>query len=126
MAMIRAAALGALIYLTIVVCYPDGIGTAYHVFVPSLIASGALGVWLIHKTFDLSEVAAKFMVEAAFLVTVAAFVGFTMPQRSGKTPFQQWADGARPTRSTARRGLRRLGLDPDGVAGGILRLLPDR
>ncbi|HEX4048736.1 MAG TPA: hypothetical protein VH309_12915, partial [Elusimicrobiota bacterium] len=120
MALIRPALLAALIYLGYAIAFPDYTGSAYHVVVLSLIAGGAVGLWLLKKLLDLGEGAAKFVLELAFLGAVAAFVGWTMPQKSGKAPLTQWAEGARPTRDSARRGLARLGADPDGAAASRL------
>ena len=46
-------------------------------------------------------------------------------QKSGKAPLTQWTEGVRPRRDDARRGLKRLGLDPDGtVASKVAGLFP--
>lgn len=127
MALIRPALLAALIYLGYAVAYPDYTGTAYHVVVLSAIAGAAVGLWLLKKLLDLGEGAAKFVLELAFLGAVAAFVGYTMPQKSGKPPLTQWAEGARPTRASARRGFARLGIDPGGAAASrLVALFPKR
>jgi hypothetical protein len=126
-ALIRPALLAALIYLGYAVAFPDYTGSAYHVVVLSIIAGGAVGLWLLKKVLDLGEGAAKFALEIAFLGAVAGFVGYTMPQKSGKPPLTQWAEGARPTRDSARRGLERLGADPNGaVASKLVALFPAR
>lgn len=123
----RTALLGGLAYLTIALCYPDWTGQAYHVMTLALIAGGAVGVWFFHKMIDLGQGAAKIGVEIAFVAAVALFVGYTMPQKSGKPPFQQWVEGVKPTRRAARRGFDRLGLDPNGaVASKIVDLFPKR
>jgi len=125
MALIRPALLAALIYLGYAIAFPDYTGAAYHVVVLSVIAGGAVGLWLLKKILDLGEGAAKVFLELAFLGAVAAFVGYTMPQKSGKPPLTQWAEGARPTRDSARRGIERLGADPNGpVAAKLVSLFP--
>lgn len=125
MALIRTALLGGLVYLAIVLSYPDWTGQTYHIMTLSLIAGGAVGVWSLHKILDLGTGAAKIGVELAFLAAVALFVGYTMPQQSGKPPFQQWAQGVKPTRAAARRGFDRLGVNPNGaVADKIVNLFP--
>ena len=127
MALIRPALLAALIYLGYAVAFPDYTGAAYHVVVLAVIAGGAVGLWLLKKILDLGEGAAKLLLELAFLGAVAAFVGYTMPQKSGKPPLTQWAEGARPTRDSARRGLERLGVDPSGAAASrLVALFPKR
>ncbi|MFI5362464.1 MAG: hypothetical protein ACHQ49_10880 [Elusimicrobiota bacterium] len=127
MALIRPVLLAALIYLAYAVAFPDYTGTAYHIAVLSVVAGGAVGLWLLKKVLDLGEGTAKFLLEIVFLGGVAAFVGYTMPQKSGKPPLTQWAEGARPTRDSARRGLERLGADPNGLAASrLLALFPKR
>jgi hypothetical protein len=126
-ALIRPALLAALIYLGYAVAFPDYVGTSYHVMAFSLIAGGAVALWFLKKILDLGEGAAKLVLELVFLVGVAAFIGYTMPQKSGKAPLQQWAEGARPTRDAARRGFDRLGVDPSGaVASRVVALFPKR
>ena len=136
MALIRPAVLAALVYLGYTVAFPDYTGTVYHVImsalrrgVEPLAVSRATGVdlWFLHKLLDLSKGAFKIALEVAFLASVALFVGCTMPQKSGKSPLTQWSEGARPTQSSARRGLERLGLDPNGsVAAKLVGLFPKR
>ena len=127
MALIRTAVLGGLLYFAIALSYPDWTGRTYHVTVLSLIAGGSVGVWFLHKILGLGEGAAKIFVEIAFIAGVAWFVGYTMPQKSGKPPFQQWSEGVKPTRNSARRGFERMGLDPEGVvAAKVVALFPRR
>ena len=127
MALIRPALLAALIYLGYAVAFPDYSGNAYRFFVLAVIALGAAGLWFLKKFLDLGEGAAKFILELAFLAGVAAFVGYTMPQKSGKPPLTQWAEGARPTRDAARRGIEKLGADPNGaLASKVVALFPKR
>lgn len=123
----RPALLAALIYLGYAVAFPDYTGTSYHVVVLSMIAGGAVGLWFLKKILDFGEGTAKLILELAFLGGVAAFVGYTMPQKSGKPPLTQWAEGARPNRDSARRGLERLGADPNGsLASRVVALFPKR
>jgi hypothetical protein len=127
MALIRPALLAALIYLGYTVAFPDYTGGAYHAVALSAIAVGAVGLWLLKKMLDLGEGAAKIALELAFLCAVAAFLGYTLPQKSGKPPLTQWAEGSRPTQDSARRGLARLGADPDGpIASKLVALFPKR
>ncbi len=127
MALIRPALLAALIYLAYAVAFPDYTGTAYHVVVISLIAGGVVGLWVLKKILDFGEGTAKLVVEAVFLAAVALFVGYTMPQKSGKAPLEQWSQGARPTRDSAQRGLERLGVNPRGPAAAwLIGLFPKR
>ena len=127
MALIRTFALGLLVYGLIALCYPDWTGQAYHVMVLSVIAGGSVGIWALHKVLNLGTGTAKIGIELAFLVAIALFLGYTMPQKSGKPPFQQWAEGVRPTRDTARQGFDHLGVNPNGaVASLIVDLFPKR
>lgn len=126
MALIRPALLAALIYLAYTVAFPDYVGTTYHVIVPALIAGGVVALFLLRKVLGLVEGAAHVLIELAFLAGVAGFVGYTMPQKSGKAPLEQWAEGARPTRDAARKGLSRLGVNPDGPASVLVGLFPKR
>lgn len=125
MALIRPAALAGLVYLGYAIAFPDYTGKAYHVIVPAAIAAGAVGLWSLHKILDLGEGTLKLVLEAGFVVGVAVFLGYTMPQKSGKPPLAQWAEGGRPTQSSTRRGLERLGIDPNGAAAAkIIGLFP--
>ena len=127
MALIRPAVLAALIYLGYAVAFPDYTGAAYHAVVLAVIAGGAVGLWFLKKILDLGEGAAKIFLEIAFLGGVVVFVGYTMPQKSGKPPLTQWAEGAHPNQDSARRGLERLGADPNrGLASKVVALFPLR
>ena len=125
MALIRSMILGLGVYALIAVGYPEWTGAAYHAMVLSAIAGGSVGIWALDKVLDFGSGAAKIGIEVAFLIAIALFVGYTMPQKSGKPPLQQFAEGVRPTRDAARRGLDRLGVDPNGKAADlIIRLFP--
>jgi hypothetical protein len=127
MALIRSLAMAMLAYGAIAVCYPDWKGQIYHVVILSAIAGGAVAVWFLNKVLDLGSFGAKAVLELGFVLAVALFVGYTMPQKSGKPPFTQYAEGVRPTRDTARRGFVRIGVDPNGpVASRVVDLLPKR
>lgn len=127
MALIRPLILGFLVYGAICVSYPDWTGQIYHVFTLSMIAGGAAVVWVLNRILDLGSGAAKIGLELAFLTAITLFAGYTMPQKSGKPPLQQFAEGVRPTRDTARRGFDRLGVNPNGpLAGRVVDLFPKR
>jgi|GEM_PF-1965943 len=122
MALIRTALLAALIYGAYLVAFPDwGRNTLYQGTVPFFIAGGVVGVALLKKMLDIGEGGLKFVLEGAFLVAVALFLGYTLPQKNGKPPpLTQWAQGVRPHRDDARRGLERLHVDPNGAVGLIV------
>ena len=127
MALIRPALLAGLVYLGYVVAFPDYEGTAYHVFALALIAGGAVGVWFLKKILDLGEGTVKILIEIIFVLGVVVIVGYTMPQKSHHAPLEQWAAGMRPTQSDARRGLTRIGIDPDGtIASRMTGFFPRR
>jgi hypothetical protein len=124
-ALLRMLAAGGLVYAGFAVAFPDGQGTVWNAMTMAFIAGGAVGVFFLHKILDLGEGAAKLALELGFVVAVVLWVGYTMPQKRGKPPLTQWAEGVRPRRDDARRGVKRLGLDPDGaVAGRIVDLFP--
>lgn len=126
MALIRSLFLALCVYGLFALAFPDWTGEAYHAMTLSVIAGGAVGLWALNKVLDLGSGAAKIGLESAFLVAIALFLGYTMPQKSGKAPFEQWAEGARPNRAGARRGMDRLGVNPNGpVARQILNLFPN-
>lgn len=127
MALIRSLLLGMLVYGGIAVSYPDWKGQVYHVVMLSAIAGGSVAVWFLSKILDLGSGAAKIGLELSFALGIALFVGYTMPQKSGRPPFEQWAQGVRPDRDTARRGFDRLGVNPNGpVASRVVDLFPKR
>ncbi len=127
MALIRPALLAVLIYLGYAIAFPDYTGNAYHAAALSAIAGGAVGLWFLKKLLGLVEGTAMVALELTFLAAVALFVGYTMPQKSGKAPLEQWAAGARPTQDSTRRGLERLGVDAKGPAAAkFISLFPKR
>jgi len=126
-ALMRSLAMALLAYGAIAISYPDWSGEIYHVLAISTIMGGAVGVYLLGRILDLGSGAAKVGLELGFVAVVALFVGYTMPQKSGKPPFTQYAQGVRPTRDTARRGFDRIGVNPNGPAASkVVELFPKR
>lgn len=124
-AILRMLAVGGLIYGGFAVSYPDWEGTVWPAMTLAFIAGGAVGVFFLFKMLDLTEGAAKIGLELTFVAAVVLWVGYTMPQKSGKAPLTQWAEGVRPRRDDAKRGFKRLGVDPDGtVPARIVELFP--
>jgi len=126
-ALIRTLILGLIVYGGFAVCFPDWTGAAYHAMLLSMIAGGAVGIWLFGKVIDIGSGTAKIALELAFAGVIALFLGYTMPQKSGKPPLQQWAEGARPNQAAARKGFDRLGVNPNGaLASRLVKLFPAR
>lgn len=122
--LIRLLLVPAAIYAFYLLSFPDTTGAEYHVASLSIIAGGSVALFLFMKLIDLGSTVTKLFLELAFAGAVALYFGYTMPQRSGKTPIEQWLEGARPTRSTARRGLEKLRLDPGGPLKPVVELFP--
>lgn len=122
--MFRPLLLGLGAYAFVAVSYPDYTGQVYHVITLSVIVGGAVGLWFLGKILDLPAGAAKLGLELAFTVVVLGWTVYTMPQLSGKTPIEQWASGVKPNRAAAAKGLKRLGLDPDGLLSPVVKLFP--
>ena len=97
--------------------FPDGQGAIYHILAPMfLIALAALCHFLLGM-FESAVGSGIFAFELLFIVVVAGFMAFTLPQASGVPPYRQWLDNGRPTRATASGGLSKLGLDPNSAVG---------
>jgi len=123
MGVLRVAAPTALVYLGYLVAFPDWGGRLYHALAPLLLAGGAVGLWFLLEVLDLG--AGRYGAELAFVALAAVLIGYTLPQKSGKPPLTQWAEGARPAQPAARRGAARLGLDPDrGWGARVVALFP--
>lgn len=123
-ALIRLLLLPAAIYGFWVMSFPDTSNSAYHVGSLAIIAGGAVGLFMFMKVIDVGSTVIKVGLELVFAAGVALYFGYTMPQLSGKAPIEQWLEGARPTRTTARRGLEKLHLDPDGPLKPLVKLFP--
>lgn len=123
MALMRLIVYGVVIYVFYLLAFPNwswGISQAYHAFSLALMMGAALGVFLFLKVIDLSSTVAKILLELGFAVAALLYFGYTMPQRSGKPPLKQWLAGHHPTRSDARLGLGRLGIDANSRTGKLL------
>lgn len=88
--------MAGLIYLGFVLKYPDFEASAYHPVAFGVIAGGAAGLWLLKKLLDLGEGALKLLLELLFLAGVAAYIGWTLPVKSGKPPLRRWLETASP------------------------------
>jgi hypothetical protein len=120
MKLLRFFAYAGLIYGGYLVAFPDWDGQVYHVASLAVIAGAAVGLFILHKIADITSAGIKIVTEVAFVFAVAGWFGYTMPTKSGKTPWELWNSGHRPGQSDARQGLSRLGVDPNGAAGSAL------
>lgn len=99
-----------------ILAFPQWTGQVYHVASLAILAGLAVGVFLLLKIIDISSALGKLAIELSFALGAVLYFGYTMPQKSGKPPIQQWVEGHRPTRSDARDGAQRLGLNPNSKA----------
>jgi hypothetical protein len=95
-ALIRPILLGTLIFAGYAAAFPDAVGKSYSAVAFSGIVGGAVALWILKKMLDLGEGAAKLLLEVLFLAGIAVFIGFTMPQKSGKAPMREWAERTHP------------------------------
>lgn len=114
-------------YLLFRVGFPDeGPAGIYHTVTIPVLLGGAAGVFILLKAIDLGSKGIALAIELGFAAAVVLYLGFTLPQAKGRAPLSQVLDGEVPSRATAREGLRRLGLDPQGPAGVVTKLFPER
>ncbi|MBI3553259.1 MAG: hypothetical protein HY077_12260 [Elusimicrobia bacterium] len=115
----------AAVYGAFLVAFPQWDGMVYHVASLAIIAGAAVGMFIFLKVFDLSSRLAKIALELGFAAVVALWFAWTMPQKSGKTPWEQWAEGHRPNQLEARDGFARIGVNPSSPAAAfIVSLFP--
>ncbi len=128
MGLIRLLLLSTAAYCFFLLAFPQwGGGQAYHVASLSIVAGAAVGTWLCLKALDLGSSLFKFGLELAFAAGVFLYFGYTMPQKTGLAPLEQWSQGHHPTQTDARDGLMRLGLNANAGAGRlIVSLFPAR
>ena len=123
--LLRLGLYAATIYFFFRVAFPEGDGRVYHWISPPLLFGGAMGMFMFIKFIDINSRAALWGLEALFAAGVFLYVGLTMPQTKGKAPLEQLMAGERPTRSTVRTGVSKLGLDANGkAAGAFIDLFP--
>lgn len=114
-------------YLFFRVGFPDeGSSGIYHAITIPVLLGGAAGVFVLLKAIDLGSKGIALAIELGFAAAVVLYLGFTLPQAKGRAPLSQLLDGEIPSRAVARDGLKRLGLDPDGPAGVVAKLFPER
>lgn len=109
-----------MVYALFLIAYPDWNGMVYHVVSLSVIGAIAVGFFILLKAIDITSMVAKIALELAFAVVVALYLAYSLPLNSGKTPWELWAHGHRPTQSAARDGFSRLGVNPNSQAAGLI------
>ena len=115
----------AAIYGGFLVAFPQWDGVVYHVASLSVLAGAAVAVFILHKLIDISSTLVKIVIELVFVAAVAGWFGYTLPTKSGKTPWEEWSAGHRPSQSEAREGFSRLGVNPNSQpAAFIVGLFP--
>jgi hypothetical protein len=123
--LIRLLIYAAGIYALFLIAFPEWNGEVYHVATLAIIGGAAVGLFILTSAIQITSTAMKIAIELAFAAGVAVWLAYTMPQKSGKTPWEQWAEGHRPNQSEARQGLSRLGADPQSPAAAfVIGLFP--
>ncbi len=113
------------IYALFLIAFPDWNGDVYHVASLAVMAGAAVGLFILTSAIQITSTAIKVGIELAFAAAVALWLAYTMPQKSGKTPWEQWAEGHRPNQSEARAGMSRLGANPSSPAAAfVIALFP--
>lgn len=108
------------IYALFLIAFPQWNGEIYHVATLAIIGGAAVGLFILTSAIQITSTAIKIGIELAFAAGVAAWLAYTMPQKSGKSPWEQWAEGHRPNQSEAREGISRLGADPGSPAAAFV------
>ena len=125
MGFFRMSFYGAAIYLFFLMAFPDWDKSGRHLVVLALIIGAALGIHIFLNAVRTATLIGSILFDLAFAGAVCYYLAWRLPTQSGKPPIQQWAEGHRPTRKTAREGLSRLKLNPDsGPAQLLIALFP--
>jgi hypothetical protein len=121
MGLIRILLPTAAAYSLTLIAFPEWGGhQTYHTASLAVIAAAAIGLWFTLKAMDISFGLMKLCIELCFAGAVVLYLAYTMPQKSGFTPMEQWAQGHRPTQAEARQGLMRLGIDANAKPGSMV------
>lgn len=127
MRLIRLFAYGCGIYLFYLLAFPGWKGSSYHLTTLALIFAAAFALHAALGLLRIGSLIGTFLFEFSFALGLLLYMGWTMPQNSGKPPLQQWIEGRTPTQAHARNGIARIGLDPDSKpARFLIRLFPRR
>ena len=123
----RLALLGVAIYAFYILAFPGWKGSQYLMTTLGLILGAAFILHMALEMFKIGSLIGSIIFEFCFGLGLILYMGWTMPQKSGKTPIQLWAEGHRPTQAAASEGLERLHLNPQSRAGAlILGFFPKR
>lgn len=120
MGVIRLCAYGSAIYVFYILAFPGWTNSGYHFVTLAIIFAAAFGVTALLQVVKISSLIGTLMFEFCFALAILLYVGWTMPQASGKPPIQQWVEGHHPNQAMARQGAEKLGLDPKGKFSSYL------
>lgn len=125
MGLFRMLFFGLGAYLLIVLTFPDWRGSSYHVISIGMIVGGAAAVHVTLNMMKVASLVSILLFELAFVGLAVLYLAYTLPTDSGKPPVQQWAEGHKPTRDTARATIERVGIDPKwGPAKLLIKAFP--
>ena len=104
---------------------PKWNGDAYHVVSLSFMVGGAVLLTFFLTLVDISSKALRVTLELSFMAGLALYLGWTLPQMSGRPPIKEWMEGQVPRRGDAREGLQRLGIDTGSApAKALIKVFP--
>jgi len=104
---------------------PKWSGDAYHVVSLSFMIGGAVALTFFLTLVEIGSQALRVTLELAFVVAAFLYLGWTLPQASGRPPIKEWMEGQIPRRSDAREGLQRLGIDTGSApAKAVIKFFP--
>lgn len=127
MTLIRLLATSWAVYFFYLLAFPDWKGTSYHFTTAALIIAAAVALFTVLNAFRITSLIGTVIFEICFAVILILYIGWTMPQNSGRPPIQLWIEGHHPNRALAREGISRLRLNPDSKpAQLVIGLFPRR
>lgn len=127
LSLIRLLLYALTVELFYLVGFPDWEANSYHAVMVSVLAGGAAGLWAAHRALIRGTLIGVVLFEFSFFLGSVLYVGWSMPQSSGKPPILLVIEGRRLNRGDAGKGLDRLGINPDSKpARWFLGLYPKR
>lgn len=115
------------VQLFYMVSFPDWEATPYHWVMVSILTGSAVALWAGHRALIRGTLTGVVLFEFSFFLGSVLYVGWSMPQESGKPPIMLVIEGRRLSRGDAKKGLGRLGINPDSAPGRLmLGLYPKR